>query len=299
MNILVTGAWVDAAEHLAEIEALGHKTAFLPREQDPLPCDPAWVEGIICNGLFVYHDLAEFPNLRLVQLTSAGLDRAPVEGLRDRGIPLRNARGVYSVPMAEFALCGVLQLCKQAAFFRENQKNHVWEKRRGLTELWGKTVAILGCGSVGTENAIRFRAMGCAVVGVDLFPREDPHYDKMLPLSELDGLLPSVDVLILCLPLTPETRGMFGAERLARMKPGSILVNIARGPILDEAALCAALRSGKPAGAVLDVFETEPLPSESPLWDLENVILTPHNSFAGEGNGPRLAARILEGLRDL
>lgn len=299
MNLLITGAWSGAETYLTEIEALGHKTVFLPREQDPLPCDSTWVEGVVCNSLFLRHELAEFPNLRWIQLTSAGLDRVPEEQIRARGIRLCNARGVYSIPMAEFALCGVLQLYKQAARFRENQKAHRWEKQRGLTELCGKTVVILGCGSVGSECAVRFRAMGCDVAGVDLFPRDDPRYDRMRPLAELNNILPEADVLILCIPLTSETRGMFDAERLARMKPGAILVNIARGPIVDEAALCAALLSGKPAGAVLDVFETEPLPPESPLWDLENVILTPHNSFAGKGNGQRLAARILEGLRDL
>ena len=296
MNILITGAWTDAEAHFAEVEALGHKIAFLPWEQDPLPCDPAWVEGVVCNGLFLHHKLEEFPNLRWIQLTSAGLDRVPEEEIRRRRITLCNARGVYSVPMAEFALCGVLQLYKQAARFRENQKRHVWERRRGLGELWGKTVAVLGCGSVGSECAARFRAMGCKVIGVDLFPREDRRYDRMLPLDGLDELLPTVDVLILCLPLTPETRGTVNAARLAQLKPGAVLVNIARGPIADEAAVCEALRTGRLAGAVLDVFETEPLAPDSPLWDLETVILTPHNSFAGEGNSARLARRILDDL---
>lgn len=298
MNILITGAWIGAEAYLPEIKALGHKTAFLSREQDPLPCDPAWVEGVICNGLFLYHKLEEFQNLRWIQLTSAGLDRAPVEEIRARGIRLCNARGVYSVPMAEFALCGVLQLYKQAAFFRTNQSRCLWEKKRGLRELCGKTVAILGCGSVGSECAARFRAMGCGIVGIDLFPRDDPRYDRMLPLSQLDCALPEFDVLILCIPLTPETRGMINAPRLVLMKPGAILVNISRGPVVDETAVCDALRAGTLSGAVLDVFETEPLPPESPLWGLENLILTPHNSYAGEGNGERLAGRILDNLRE-
>ena len=107
-----------------------------------------------------------------------------------------------------------------------------------------------------------------------------------------------MDVLILCLPLTAETRGIIDGARLTLLKPGAILVNIARGPVVDEAAVCEALRSGALSGAVLDVFETEPLPADSPLWNLENLILTPHNSFAGAGNGERLARRILEGLQE-
>ena len=297
MNLLLTGAWAEAQAHIRSLEARGHEIAFLPQEKDPLPRDPAWVEGVVCNGLFLYHSIDELPNLRFIQLTSAGLDRVPLEKIRARGIRLRNARGVYSAPMAEFALAGVLALCKRLPFFLDRQKAGVWEKRRDLWELAGRRVTVLGCGSVGTECARRFAALDCAVTGVDLFPREDPAYAAILPLEALDGVLPETDVLILTLPLTPETRGLMDARRLALLKEDAILVNIARGAVADEAALVGALAEGKLGGAVLDVFETEPLPAESPLWTLENVILTPHNSFVGSGNGPRLSRLILENLR--
>ena len=101
MNLLLTGAWAEARAHIAELEARGHAVAFLPQEKDPLPCDPAWVEGTVCNGLFLYHPIDAFPNLRCIQLTSAGLDRVPLDRIRERGIRLCNARGVYSAPMAE------------------------------------------------------------------------------------------------------------------------------------------------------------------------------------------------------
>lgn len=297
MNLLLTGAWAEAQAHIHELEARGHKVVFLPQEKDPLPCDPAWVEGVVCNGLFLYHSIDELPNLRFIQLTSAGLDRAPLEKIRARSIRLYNARGVYSAPMAEFALAGVLALCKRFPFFLNRQKTGTWEKRRDLWELGGRKVTVLGCGSVGTACAKRFSALDCAVTGVDLFPREDPAYAAVLPLEALDGLLPETDVLILTLPLTPETRGILDARRFALLKEGAILVNIARGAVVDEAALICALEDGSLGGAVLDVFETEPLPADSPLWTLENVLLTPHNSFVGNGNGPRLSRLILENLR--
>lgn len=297
MNLLLTGAWAEAQAHIHELEARGHRIAFLPRETEALPCSPEWVEGVVCNGLFLYHSMDELASLRFIQLTSAGLDRVPLEKIRDRGIRLYNARGVYSAPMAEFALAGVLALCKRLPCFLDRQKTRIWEKRRDLWELAGRRVTLLGCGSVGTECARRFGALDCAVTGVDLFPREDPAYAAILPLEALDGLLPETDVLILTLPLTPETRGLMDARRLGLMREGAILVNIARGAVVDEAALIGALADGKLAGAVLDVFETEPLPETSPLWTLENVILTPHNSFVGEGNGPRLSRLILENLR--
>lgn len=294
MNLLVTGAWSGAKARLAELEALGHAVRFLQWEQDALPCEPAWVEGVIGNGLFQYHPLDSFENLKYIQLTSAGFDRVPREELRARGIEIHNARGVYSVPMAEFAVAGVLQLYKQSRFFYENQKTHRWEKHRGLLELSGKTVMILGCGDVGTECARRFHAFGCTVHGLNRTPGENPAFDAVRPLSCLDALLPQADIVLLTLALSEETRHILDAARLALLKSGAVLVNIARGALIDTEALIAALP--RLTGAVLDVFEEEPLAESSPLWDAENVILTPHNSFAGEGNGERLNMLILENL---
>ena len=298
MNLLVTGAWIGAQNHFPAIEAMGHEIKFLPWEADPLPCDAAWVEGVVCNSLFLHHPIGDFPNLRYIQLISAGMDRVDLDYVAAHGIELHNARGVYSVPMAEFALCGVLQLFKRTREFYVNQKSRIWEKHRGLLELWGKTVTVVGCGSVGTECAKRFQAFGCRVLGVDLFPRQDENYDEILPLTDLNGVLPGTDVLLLTVPLTKDTRGLIGAERLEILKPGAVLVHIARGPIVDEAAVVGALQSGRLSGAVLDVFETEPLDAASPLWGMDNVILTPHNSFAGEGNGSRLFDVICSGLHE-
>lgn len=295
MNILITGAWGGWESCRGALEAKGHRVAFLQQEKDPLPVPCEWVEGTICNGLFLHHDADQFPNLRYVQLTSAGFDRVPVDNLRARGIRLHNARGVYSIPMAEFALAGVLQLYKKAGFFRENQRFHRWEKHRELLELAGKTVCILGCGSVGTECAKRFRAFGCRVAGVDLYPRENPDYDEMHPLNGLDAVLARTDVTVLTLPLTEDTRHLMDECRFAVLKPGTVLVNIARGAIVDTEALVRALDKNL-GGAVLDVFEEEPLSENSPLWDLENVILTPHNSFVGQGNAERLAQIIMNNL---
>lgn len=296
MNLLVTGAWADARAYLSELEARGHRIAFLQQEKDALPCDPAWVEGVICNGLFLHHPLADFSALRYVQLTSAGFDRVDLTELERRGVTVRNARGVYSAPMAEFAVAGVLALCKQLRFFDRCQQARRWEKHRGLLELGRRTVTVLGCGSVGTECAKRFAAFGCRVLGVDLYPRQDAAFAAVYPLERLDSLLPETDVLVLTLPLTAQTRGLMNAERFALLRRGALLVNIARGPVVEEAALLEALRADRLGGAVLDVFETEPLAADSPLWAMERVLLTPHNSFVGEGNGERLSRLILENL---
>ena len=294
MNLLITGAWQQAKAYIPMIEGMGHQVRFLQYEKDELPCDDAWVEGIIGNGIFLSHPIERFSNLRYIQLTSAGFDRVPMDYVQAHGIEIHNARGVYSIPMAEFAVAGVLTLYKQMRFFAEMQKQHHWEKHRGLLELSDKTVLIVGCGSVGTECAKRFQAFGCRVIGVDLFPRVDSHYMQMVGLTELDKQLPDADVVVLTLPLTEETKQLMNADRLKLLKASAVLVNIARGGVVDTQALMGCLPCI--GGAVLDVFEEEPLEEDSPLWDMENVVVTPHNSFVGDGNQDRLSHVILRDL---
>ena len=292
MNLLITGAWNDGKNHIDEIKAMGHQVIFMQYEKDALPCEADWVEGVICNGLFLSHPIEIFTNLRYIQLTSAGYDRVDMDYVKAHDIEIHNARGVYSIPMAEFAVCGVLQLYKQAVFFRKNQRQHLWEKHRGLSELCGKQVLIVGCGSVGNECAKRFAAFGCRVTGVDLFPRKDSLYNRILPLGALDEALKSADVIVLTLPLTEQTKHLINDERIDLLKSTAVLVNIARGAIVNTDALLRKI--DKIGGAVLDVFEEEPLSESSPLWDKKNIILTPHNSFVGEGNLERLREIVVE-----
>ena len=296
MNLLITGAWQNAGANLERIRNMGHCVAFLQQEKDPLPCEADWVEGVVCNGLFLHHPIEAFPNLKYIQLTSAGYDRVPVEYIQRHGITIRNARGVYSVPMAEYAVGGVLELYKQFPVFRENKKNHLWEKRRNLLELAGKTVCIVGCGSVGGECAKRFSAFGCRVIGIATSRREQPFFREVREETALDSALAEADVVVLTVPLTEKTHHLMNAERFTAMRRGAVLVNIARGAVVDTRALEQALKHNHLAGAVLDVFEEEPLSPDSPLWDLENVVMTPHNSFVGDGVQERLAQMILENL---
>lgn len=291
MNLLVTGAWSCTEQQLEQLRQMGHSVCYMQQEKDPLPVEPFWVEGVICNGFFLHHPLEIFPNLQFIQLTSAGFDRVPLEQINQRGIRICNARGVYGIPMAEFAVAGVLQLYKQSRFFAQNQKQHSWQKHRGLLELWGKQVTVVGCGNIGQECAKRFSAFGCRVVGVDVFEAELPNFQKLYHISRLDSVLPESDVVVLTLPLTQQTRHLFDARRFAKMKAGSILVNIARGGVVDTDALTQALKN-RLGGAVLDVFEQEPLGEENPLWEMDNVLLSPHNSFVGDNNSARLAQVI-------
>lgn len=297
MNLLVTGAFAWKKEELEALEQLGHQVMFMQQEKSELPCDPVWVEGAICNGLFLSHPIEQFTSLRYIQLTSAGFDRVPMAYIKEHNIEIKNARGIYSIPMAEFVVSGVLQLYKQSRFFYENQKRHRWEKHCGLLEFSGKTVVIVGCGSVGTECAKRFNAFGCTVIGVDVIPCHSKWYAQIVNLDDLDKLIPACDVVVLTLPLTDETRGLFNKVRISNMKDAAVLVNIARGEIVDQTALIEELNS-KRISAVLDVFDAEPLAAQSPLWEMENVLVTPHNSFVGDGNHQRMINRIVANLRE-
>lgn len=294
MNVLVTGAFQLNSEELAVLEAAGHKVFLHPDERASVE-QPERYEAVVCNSLFLYNPIECFTNLRLIQLTSAGLDRVPLDYIRAHGIELHNAAGVYSVPMAEFAVCGILQLYKQSRFFTANKAQHKWEKHRGLLELSDKRVCILGCGGVGREIAKRLRAFGCHITGVNRTVRVLSDFDEVLPLDKLAETAAACDILVCCIALTPETRSIVSKEIFGCLHDGAIFVNVARGALADEAALTKWLQSG--GHAVLDVFEEEPLPESSPLWEMENVVLTPHNSFVGEGNRARLWEKIKENLK--
>lgn len=298
MKLLLTGAFAYSDAQLEQLKALGCDITFVQDERKELSLEASEFDGVVCNGLFLKNDIHRFQKLRFIQLTSAGLDRVPLPYIQEKGITLQNARGVYSVPMAEWAVCGVLSLYKHLNGFCESQKKHLWEKDRTVRELAGDTVLVVGCGSVGTECARRFKAMGMRVAAADIEKPQDDAYDAYFSMGDMDNALQIADVLVLTLPLTAETCHFFNKERFAHCKNGAILVNIARGAVVKETDLTEALESGKLGGAVLDVFETEPLPESSPLWDMENVLITPHNSFVSPKNNERLFQLLYTNLRN-
>jgi phosphoglycerate dehydrogenase-like enzyme len=182
----------------------------------------------------------------------------------------------------------VLNIFKDLNGFFDNQKQRLWQKNREIRELCGSTVAVIGCGSVGTECAKRFRAFGTKILGVDLYEPSDAVYDRYFNIENIKEALSLADVIVITLPLTEQTKGLFNADILDSCRKDAILVNISRGAVVDEKALCGYLDKGVISGAVLDVFENEPLAEDSPLWKYNNVIITPHNSFVSKKNTDRL-----------
>jgi len=228
-----------------------------------------------------------------LQIPSAGIDRPIYNELLARGIRLSTGAGTHAEPIAQTVIGAILMLARGFLRWQQSQREHRWHALRDAEtphDLRGQTMVMVGVGAIGGYTAPIARALGLRVIGVRRSPRRDGDVvDEIVHPSRLDDLLPTADWVMLCCPLTPETRGLMDARRFALMRRGACLVNVARGPVVVEADLVAALRSGHLGGAYLDVFEQEPLPGSSPLWDLPNVICTPHNSSASDGNERRAA----------
>lgn len=298
MNLLLTGAYPYTEEQKKALADLGYSVYFLQYENDAIDPDTARkINAIVCNGLFLHNDIDLFDSLKFIQLTSAGLDRVPVETIRRKDIALYNAKDVYSIPMAEWAVFKVLEYFKRAEHFREAAKKHEWLKNRNVKELSGCTVGIIGAGSVGMETAKRFKAFGTKILTADIIRNGSPVVDRSFLMDEIEAFLPLCDAVILTVPLNRDTCRYIDKDKLKLMKPEAVLVNISRGAVVNETDLTDALRDNTIAYAALDVFEKEPLPETSPLWDLKNVSITPHNSFVSDRNADRMFRLMYDNLK--
>lgn len=236
--------------------------------------------------------------LRWVQSWGAGVDWMPLQALRDSGIQLTNASGVHAFPISETVFAMMLSLTRKIHISIRNQMNHHWHNPGSLGEIHGKTMGIIGVGSIGQEIARLAKAFHMRVLGVRRSGVSAPYVDQMYDLSGMHQVLAESDYVILALPLTDQTHHMFGTIEFQCMKSTAYFVNIGRGGTVDTEALLQALTSGEIAGAGLDVFEQEPLPQEHPLWSMEQVIVTPHNSGLTKAYGERVFEIFVHNLQD-
>lgn len=235
------------------------------------------------------------PQLKWVQSSAAGFDHPIFRQLVDKGAILTTSHG-QSVGMADYVLAGVLDHFQGGPERRAAQAQRQW-RRQSFRELAGAQWLVFGFGAIGQGVGRRARAFGSHVTGVRRDSSPDPAADEIIALDEALARLPDADVVVFCLPLTASTRHLGDAEFFAAMKPGSVFVNVGRGGLVDETALIEALDRGTPEHAVLDVFETEPLPPESRLWDHARVSLSAHTSGATDGQHRRNDELFLENLR--
>jgi phosphoglycerate dehydrogenase-like enzyme len=242
--------------------------------------------------------LAAGPKLRWVHTFSAGVDRHVPELAAYERITLTNNTGAYDVPIAEHVIAMIFAAAKRVPEHLAAQGRHEWQREVPHQELRDSTLVILGLGSIGTELARLASGVGLRVVGVRRdASRPVPGVDRVVPPERFAEVAREADYLAVTAALTPQTRGMLSADILRALKQTAWVINIARGPIVDERALIDALRSRRIGGAALDVFETEPLPKDSPLWTFDNVILTPHVSNSSPKVRERSLALVTENVR--
>lgn len=249
------------------------------------------VEVLVSFG----HDISEetlfhFPKLRWIQAMSAGIDHLPLQAMAGRGIALTNARGAHHIQMSEHILWSILTIMRQGQISIHHQERKVWDPEVRIEELYGKTVCIIGAGSIGESVAKKCRAFGMTVWGITHSVKNLEAYDRIGMSHDLTAFLGKSDIVVVIVPLTTQTLGMFNKNLISQMKTGSYLVNVARGAVIDESALVEALKTGKIRAAALDVFVQEPLPESSPFWEMGNVLLTPHIA----GRSPHYVARTFE-----
>lgn len=234
--------------------------------------------------------------LEWVHVAAAGVDTLLFDGLRDSEVVVTNARGIFDRPIAEFVLGAVLAHAKRFHESRDLQHQRVWRHRETET-ITGQHAMIVGTGAIGRETARLLRAVGMEVRGAARTARTDPDFGEVIASTDLAAYVGWADHVLVTAPLTDSTRGLIDADVLAAMKPSAHLVNIGRGPIVDEPALVHALQSGAVAAASLDVFSTEPLPADSPLWTMPQVAVSPHLSGDVVGWRDALAGQFLDNAR--
>lgn len=267
--------------HARKLEQLGHTFVAYPKDPDPqvqlersrdahvvmlanMPLSPLVVE--------------QAANLKFIDVAFTGVDHIPMEQAKARGIAVSNASGYATQAVAELALSFMIQLLRNVG--QTEEKCRQGSTKEGLVGnlLCGKTVGIVGAGAIGKKTAQLCKAFGCHVIAFNRSPVSDPAIDEQVTLDELLG---RADIVSLHCPLTPQTKGLIGGAQLAAMKPSAILINTARGAVVDSAALAQALKNGEISGAACDVFEMEPpLPLDHPLLHCPNTIVTPHIAFA-------------------
>lgn len=282
-------AQCDAAMRETFHARFGTQCAFTFVENGERPTAEQLCTAEVIFGEPSEDELAQTEHLRLLQLTWAGADKyTRLENL-PQGMVLANASGAFGTIIAEYAIGSLVALYRSFGRYWSNQQAHIWQKSGRAETISGKTALVLGMGDIGANVAHRLTAFGAAVIGVkrtavSAVPQD---FDEAHTLDALDDLLPRADIVVGCLPNTRETAGLLTAERLHMLKKGAVLVNVGRGSLVKTDDLVVALQDGHLGGAALDVFETEPLAADCPLWDMENVLLTPHiagPSFGGNAD---------------
>jgi phosphoglycerate dehydrogenase-like enzyme len=271
-------------QYVAQLKSDFPKTQFVLATEVSFRDELANADATVAWGLTA-EDIEAAPKLKWLQTVGAGVDDIISPAIAERGILLTNNSGVHASNIAEHAMGMMLAYARRLPFQIRGQIAHEWRDdagRAGVFELGGQTLLLVGIGRIGSTIADRAKCFGMHVIGVRRRPDNQPagSIDEQYGIDQLKEQLPRADHVVVATPLTPQTRRLFDGATIGAMKRGAYLYNIGRGPIIDPVALVDHLQAGHLAGAGLDVTEPEPLPPDSPLWDMENVIITSHTSGA-------------------
>ncbi len=291
-KILITKEIND--KYREKIKALGYDLEVLDREGT---YDKEKIELALGAQALRHVDFKALPNLVGVFTKSMGVDYLPLDYFAEKGVKVCNNKGAYADPIGEFMVYGLLEMEKESHFFMKNQEEKTWKRPKSLGTLMGKTVLFYGTGSLAQAGAKRLLPFGLRLLG---FRRQDKPQDPFHEIITQEGLeeaLGQADYIIYALPHTEDTVHLLNKETLPLLKKGVKIVNVSRGDIIEEEALIQGLKEGIIGGAVLDVFEKEPLNQDSPLWDLDQVYITPHFSYSSERDEEISYGSIMENLR--
>ena len=286
------------SENFKKLKDIGYEITYIPEAEitDAIYSIP--YEVLVCFNPFQKISVQKMASLKWIQLVSKGLNHVPVSDINEAKIQVTNNSDATAIPIAELIISYLFQIFKQSKSFNCKQAAKLWQSNTDILEIYGKTIGFLGTGNIATQAARRLKPFGTTIYGVNTNGHEaDSSFDKVCSLDHLDDFYSSCDVIVSTLPSTPQTYHLLNENSFSKMNDNVSLINVSRGSIICEQDLIARLKQGFFRGVALDVFETEPLPSSSPLWNFENVIITPHNALYSDLYDARVFEMIYENMQ--
>ncbi|WP_138160411.1 NAD(P)-dependent oxidoreductase [Peptoniphilus catoniae] len=297
MKVLVTGK-IDE-EHIEKIKSMGFDVELAGINELRSGNYPKDAE-ILCGSIALKKlDLRDFKNLKIILTYSVGVDYLDKNYLKEKGIILCNNKGAYAQPIGEWIIYNLLQIEKLNKENIKNQENKIWKRRNSSGTLYNKKILFLGTGDIASDAARKLQGFDMEVVGFNTDGRDLDYFNRCVDKTNLDKELASSDYIVVALPHTPATERFVNKECFDKMKDGVVIINISRGSTIDEAEMIRQLESGKIKAVALDVVEREPLSQDSPLWEMENVYITPHISDTSEDFRDRVLFNVMDNLKNI
>ncbi len=284
-------------EKMKSVSELGYELIYMNEKVISNSNEISDIDALICYNPFDKLNISLLKQLKWIQLSSIGIDQVPKQKVREQDIIVTNNRSGYSIPMGEWIVMKILELLKNSKDLYRKQSERKWQIDTSILELYNKTVCFIGTGSIASEAAKRLQGFDTNTIGINTTGKNVEYFNACYPMTKLNNAISQSDIVIVSIPYTKETHHLINENNLSKFKNGAILINISRGSVIDEPALVEALEKGSLRGAALDVFEDEPLSKDNPLWELDNIIITPHNSWVSEMRNERRYNIIYENLK--